>query len=217
MRIHRHAIPLIAALALAALAGCSSPTGAAPSQKNSPPAASASPARPTSRAKGPPAGGAASTALDPCQLVTAPEASGLTGAVFGAGLEETTGTGPDMGRRCTYGANTSSVFFVQVGQGTDAASARAQWDDEVAKVEAAISSHFGGAAPGELTEISGLGDRAGVATLSESLGGVTLTGTSLFLLKGATFLAFGDVTNQGAAPTPAAMKAQALTSIARLP
>src|SRR4051812_39997261 len=60
-----------------------------------------------------PTGSARATTLDPCQLVTAAEASQLSGVTFGPGKEETTGS-DNTGKRCTYGSQTKNVFFVQV-------------------------------------------------------------------------------------------------------
>ncbi len=70
---------------------------------------------------------AAPTAVDPCQLVTASEASTIAGASFAAGKEETTSGGA---KTCVYGAGTLNVFTVIVTQATDAATAQSDWATE---------------------------------------------------------------------------------------
>ena len=98
------------------------------------------------------------TTLDPCQLVTAAEASTLSGATFGAGLEETTGTN-GTGKRCTYGSQTTNVFFVQVASSDNAADAQAAWATEEAAADADIASGFGGVTANfTKTDLTGLGE-----------------------------------------------------------
>lgn len=192
--------------ALLLLAGCSNPGGGPSGSPSSTPSGSPS-ASATAQA----------TTLDPCQLVTSAEASALAGVTFGAGLAETTGT-DGTGRRCTYGAQTKNVFFVQVGTATSAADAQAAFTAEEAKADAALTAGFPAQINAQLTksDVSGLGDHAVVGTGSESIEGQTISGGVIYLLKGPNFLAFGDLT-LGTAPTADALKAQAATSLARMP
>jgi len=156
------------------------------------------------------------TTLDPCQLVTAAEASTLSGATFGAGLEETTGTN-GTGKRCTYGSQTTNVFFVQVASSDNAADAQAAWATEEAAADADIASGFGGVTANfTKTDLTGLGDKAAVGTGSATIQGVTISAGVIYLLKGPNFLAFGDLT-RATAPTADALQAQAATSLARMP
>jgi hypothetical protein len=184
--------------ALILLAGCSNP-GGGPSGSPS--------ATPSATAK--------ATTLDPCQLVTAAEASALSGASFGAGLEETTG---GTGKRCTYGAQTTNVFFVQVATAATASDAQAAWATEEAEADAGLAAGFPVQASANIskTDVSGLGDRAAVGTGSATIEGQTISGGVIYLLKGPNFLAFGDLT-LGTAPTADALKAQAATSLDRMP
>src|SRR5512140_600877 len=101
------------------LPGLSTSTAAAASATSAPavPAAASATSAPAQ------AGGPASTSLDPCQLITSQEASQLAGASFGAGVESTEVGGLKM---CTYGAQTTNVFLVEVIQAADAATAQAQ-------------------------------------------------------------------------------------------
>ena len=162
-----------------------------------------------------PSATAKATTLDPCQLVTAAEASALSGASFGAGIEESTG---GTGKRCTYGSQTKNVFFVQVATAASASDAQATWAAEEAQADAALTSDF----PAEVTanvtkaDVTGLGDRAAVGTGSETIAGQTISGGVIYLLKGPNFLAFGDLT-LGTAPTADALKAQATISLDRMP
>ena len=75
---------------------------------------------------------AAATSLDPCQLVTSPEASALAGTTFGPGKEETSG---QNGKRCVYGSRTMNVFTVEVGQDPGASAAQADWSTERARAQ----------------------------------------------------------------------------------
>jgi hypothetical protein len=188
--------------ALMLVAGCSNPGGGP----------SGSP-RPTSTTSA----SAKATTLDPCALVTAAEASALSGASFGAGIEETTGSN-GTGKRCTYGSQTKNVFFVQVASAGTAAEAQAQWAAEEAEVDARLASGFGAELNANLTktDLTGFGDRAAVGTGSETIQGQTVSGGVIYLIKGPNFLAFGDLT-LGTAPTADALKAQATTSLGRMP
>jgi hypothetical protein len=194
---------LIAVPLLAILAGCS--TGS-PSPSNTP---STTPSAPPTTAK--------ATTLDPCQLVTADEASALAGVTFGAGLEETTGSN-GTGKRCTYGSQTKNVFFVQVGTAASADAAQAQWTTEEAEADAGLASGFPAQVTANITktDLTGLGDRAAVGTGSETIEGQTISGGVIYLLKGPNFLAFGDLT-LGTAPTADELQAQAATSLDRMP
>src|SRR5262249_33637671 len=54
------------------------------------------------------------TTTDPCQIVTASEASALTGATYGPGAERAIGPG----KTCVYGGGTKNVFMVDLWQGS---------------------------------------------------------------------------------------------------
>ena len=211
MRVHKLILLAPTAIVAVALSACSAGSGGGGNASNPPPAPSAA----TSSA---PASGGAIT-NDPCKVVTAEEASALAGVTFGPGTEETTGSASEPGARCTYGAGTLNVFFVQLGKAADAATASAEWDQERAKVDDAVTQ----SAPAGLTinktatDISGLADKATVVSGTATLSGQNFAATTIALLKGASFLGFGDLTVNAAAPTPTAMEAQAATSLNRLP
>lgn len=202
--MRRTATLAISISALLLLAGCSNPGGGPSGSPSTTPSAT-------------PSASAKATTLDPCQLVTAAEASALSGVTFGAGLEETTGS-DGTGKRCTYGSQTKNVFFVQVGTAATAADAQAAFTAEEAKADAALTAGFPAQISANVTktDLTGLGDRAAVGTGSETIEGQTISGGVIYLLKGPNFLAFGDLT-LGTAPTAAALQAQAATSLGRMP
>ncbi len=158
---------------------------------------------------------AVAVALDPCQVVTSQEASVLAGASFSKGLEEDTGAG----KRCTYGSGTTNVLWVQLAQAANASEADAQWSTYQAEAMSALASSMPGIGTPKpiLTNQSGLGDRAATATWSATLSGLTLHASDIFVIKGAAFVGFGDLVLTKPAPSVAALKAQARTSIGRLP
>lgn len=157
-------------------------------------------------------------ALDPCQLVTSAEASSLAGATFAAGKPETTEGGA---KTCVYGYQTLNVFMVVVTQAKDAATAQADWAQEQAKAQAAINQGIPAGANVNLnvTDVSGVSgaDKAAVATFNTTISGQTIGITAIYLLKGAVFLTFSDLVVGHAPPTTAAIEAQAVTSLKRLP
>lgn len=189
----------------AAAASPSPATSSSPSPSPSP-AASASPAVSSS-----PEASAPPTAYDPCQLVTAAEASTLTGSTFSSGDKSTTAGG---GTLCTYGQE-GIVFEVLVGQSKDAATAQAQEPAFKSELEQGVAQ--AGIANPKLTELPGFESGVDAAVLegSASIGGQKLSAIALYALKGAVFIAISDV-QIGSAPTSAAIQAQAHTTLGRI-
>jgi Protein of unknown function (DUF3558) len=151
------------------------------------------------------------TDLDPCQLVTSDEASTLSGVSFSAGQESTT---EGNGKICTYGQE-GNVFSVIVGVAPDVATAQAGEQAAEADLQKAANNGL------KLTELKGFnGGTADAAVLegSQSVGGLTLSASAIYLLKGTTFFGFSDfATGGGKAPSSEALQAQAITSMGRLP
>lgn len=213
--MHGRRMKFVVPIALAAMALTACSSGGGNPDSSNPPNASPSP----SAAQASPSASAAPVTDDPCQVVTAQEASTLAGVTFGPGLEETTGSASDPGKRCTYGAHTKNVFFVQLGHGADASSAAAQWDKERAEVDSFVSDQLpnGLSLKESVSDVPGLADKATVVTGSAAISGQTVAATSIFLLNGASFVAFGDLVANAPAPTPADMETQAAVSLARVP
>ena len=156
------------------------------------------------------------TSLDPCQLVTSSEASGLAGTTFGAGKEETNG---DHGKECVYGSQTTNVFTVEVGQDPNATAAQADWSKERARAQRLLTNKLpaGISLSVNTKDVSGLGDRAAVAAGSASAAGQTIGFSGIYLLKGATFVGFQSLLLGHAAPGASAMEAEAQKALARVP
>lgn len=209
-----------AVVALVAACGSTSSTST-----STPSAASSSTTSTTATTGGTAAtGGAINTALDPCQLVTASEASTLAGATYSTGTEQTnTDTaGGGTSRMCIYGGTTTNVFEVLVAQASSASAAQADWAAQESKVQSGLSSGASNLPPGTNfqfnindTSVSGA-DKAAAGTISATISGQTLAGSAVYVLKGATFVAITDITVGHAAPTVAAMEGQAGTTLGRV-
>jgi hypothetical protein len=209
--MNRRFAGLGASLAILVLAACGSSSTASDNTSPSPAQASSSPSA---------AASAVATTTDPCQVVTQGEASQLTSTSFGPGKEETTSNG--SGKLCWYGAQTTDVFEVFIATASSAATAQAQWDTEKAQVQSELTKAT--AAPGVTfsvnindTSIAGA-DRAASGTLTASYNGHTISGSVLYMLKGAVFCAIVDIRVDGQAPPSiSALEAQGQTSLGRLP
>ncbi len=212
----------IVVIASAALAGCSStsttptPSPSATATEVATATATATPtAAPASSA--PAASEAASanavpTVYDPCQLVTASEASALAGVTFASGTKSDT---PDGGKVCAYTAGTT-VLEVLVGQSADAATAQAQEPAFKADLESGLAQ--AGIASPTLTELPGFesGVDAAVISGSVTIQGMKASAIAIYALKGAVFVAISDVTVGGTPPTSDAIQAQAHTTLGRI-
>ena len=201
---------LLAACSSPATTASSQPAGPASTQASSPGSAAAAASSPVATQS------AVATSLNPCQLVTASEASSLAGTTFGPGQEESSGK---HGKRCVYGSQTTNVFMVEVGQGADPAAARADWSAERARAQDLINKKLpaGISLSAHTMNISGLADRAAFASGSAGAAGQTIGLSGIYLLRGATFLAFQDVLLGHAAPGESAMESEARTALSRVP
>ena len=148
------------------------------------------------------------TAIDPCQLITSQEASQFAGASFGAGVESTTS---GNGRICTYGGQTLNVFMVVVGQAPDVATAQAGKADAEAAIQQQAGSNV------KFTELPNFADGAAYITGNVSISGQTIGAGAIYALKGTVFFGFSDLGLGKAAPTVAALQAQAQVMLSRLP
>src|SRR5260370_6974803 len=111
----RKSFGLLGGLALLLIAGCAS--------SNSP-TANTSPASSSAASPSAPARTGIKTTTDPCQLVTAAEASSLPGASFSAGTEQANSGGSNT---CVYtDSQTGTLFQVTVAIPSDAGTAQAE-------------------------------------------------------------------------------------------
>ncbi len=191
---------------------------ATPSPAESTPPATIAPTATAPETNAPAASGTAvPTSLDPCQLVTASEASALAGASFTTGTGGTTSGGA---KTCVYGSQTLNVFNVLVAQAPDAATAQSQWTQLQAQAEDALKK---GAPSGtnvslNVTDVTVAGaDKAAVASASGTISGTTIAISAIYVLKGATFFTFSDLVVGQAAPSASALEAQAATTLGRVP
>jgi hypothetical protein len=152
------------------------------------------------------------TSLDPCQLVTAQEASTLAGATFGAGKESTT---EGNAKICTYGAQTANVLNVYVVQAPDVATAQAAEAAGLAAAKAAAEQQAPGVTFSQ-TELADFADGALVISASATISGQTLAISGIYVLSGTTFFAITDVVLGQPAPTSDALQAQARVVLGRI-
>jgi hypothetical protein len=155
----------------------------------------------------------ASTSLDPCQVITSQEASTLAGATFGPGVESTTQDGG--GKICTYGANTTNVFMVEVAQAKDVATAQAAKADFISEIEANMAQMAAGGLT--VTELPNLGDGATMGIAALNIEGIPINGGAIGVLTGTIFFGFSDLVRSGPAPIAAALQSEAQTILGTLP
>ncbi len=192
---------VLSALATAVLlAACSLPQNPATPPAGTPAATSLSQATATQ------------TVLDPCQLITAAEASSLAGASFQAGVE---GTLSSAARTCTYGSQTTNVFYIEVVQAPDKAAADAGKAQFLADLQG-YAQQFPGVQL-NVTQLPDFADGGVLAQASASLGGETLSAIAIGFRKGTVFFGFSDEVRDKPAPTVDAVKAEATAVLGSLP
>jgi hypothetical protein len=152
--------------------------------------------------------------VDPCRVVTAAEASSLSGGFFGVGKKSIS----HGSRRCVYG-DSLLEFTVEISRAASTAeAAQAAFAQNEARARRAlldqVPAHL--AASLHVSDVSGLGDRAAIGTYSLQIGGETIGISAIYVLDGTTFLTFSDLNLSSAAPTDEAMEAQARASLSRL-
>ena len=193
----------LAACLTALLTGCASTSGPQANASNSPAST--------------PSSQATAVSSDPCLVITAAEASSLTGATYTEGKEETTSGGSKI---CTYGSQTLDVFEVLIAQAADAATAQSTWAQEEGVAQQRLKDAASQLPSASLTvnDVSIAGaDRAAVGTFSATFSGRTFAAAAVYLLKGPYFLSFSDLVVGKSAPTADAMQAEAATALGRLP
>src|SRR5262249_6512861 len=153
------------------------------------------------------------TSIDPCQLIPKDEAGKLAGATFGDGKEEETDGHAKM---CTYGAGTTNVFEVIVAIAPDEATAKAHERAALHELKQAAAALPGGLHIAQLPNFA-TGADAVMMDGSVSLGGESISGRGLYVLRGTTFFGFNDLVRGAPAPSEADSKAEAMTVLGRLP
>jgi hypothetical protein len=155
----------------------------------------------------------APTSLDPCQLVTAQEASSLAGTTLPAGTEGTQGSNI---KTCTYGSMSSVMFIVDVAQAPDMASANAMVTQGKAALLAALQT-FAKTGTSTVTPLPNLGDGGYLVTMSATVSGQTMNIAGISVRKGTTFFGLTDWATGQSATSSAALQSEAQTVLGRLP
>jgi hypothetical protein len=155
---------------------------------------------------------ATATSLDPCLLIDSQEASSLAGTSFGAGTE---GTIPGGGKTCTYGSQSKNIFFVEVVQAPDTATADAAEKQFLSDLQANLQQLSSEGL--KVTQLPDFADGAVTAQANLSAGGVNINGSAFGFRKGTIFFGFSDVAVGSAAPNSAALQTEATTVLGRLP
>ncbi len=217
----------VVVVGMLALAGCSSTgTGGGGTGTTAPPDSAAM----TTAATAPPTSAAAmdtatptteataqgvAVTVDPCAVYPQGEASSLSGVTLQAGNPQTYDQGS---KGCFYSGGTEGVTGITIAQGTSAADANAVWTQEETKAQQELQAGLpsGVTFTPTLTDVTGIGDRASLASFSGSIGPVTLSGGAIYVLKGATFFSVSVIRLSGTAPTADAFKAEATTILGRL-
>jgi hypothetical protein len=152
------------------------------------------------------------TALDPCQLLPAEEASTLAGVTFGNGEAQMQVGGM---KTCTYSSQNGNVLTMNVIEAQDEAAAKAQLAQFMAQLQAQIPQLTSEGI--KVTELPNLADGAtiGEASLSTPLG--TVSGSIIGVVKGKIFFGFSDIVTGGPAPTSQALQDEAGKILTRLP
>jgi len=153
-----------------------------------------------------------STSLDPGQLISSQEASDLTGASYGPCAESTT---PEGLKTCTYGAQTSNIFTVEVAQAPDVATAQADKAQFLADLQASLQQLTNQGF--DVIQLPNFADGAVTGQININAEGISVNGSAFGFLKGTTFVGFSSIVMGGAAPSTDALQAEATTVLGRLP
>jgi hypothetical protein len=105
-----------------------------------------------------------------------------------------------------------------VAQAATPEAANAEWTQDQAQAQEALKKQVpaGLSVHLDTTNLSGLGDRAAAVRASAKIQGVSIALSGIYVLKGATFFAFQDLTLGNSAPSQSALKSQAETVLGRI-
>jgi hypothetical protein len=151
---------------------------------------------------------AAPTAIKPCELVPASEASQLAGVKYGKGQ---TSTFSGNGKICTYTSSALNVFSVVVAQAPDQAAVDAAESQVVGQLKSKIGASV------DIQQLPDFADGAAIATAKTKVAGQTINVIGFYALKGTTFFAFSNVSLGNGGPSKADMQAEAQTVLGRIP
>ena len=153
------------------------------------------------------------TDIDPCQLITADEA----GQPRRRDVRGRQGGG-DLGPRTDLHVRREhpNVFMVIVAIAPDVATAKAA--EKAAEQDLKDNAQSFGV-PVNVTKLPDFADQTDAVILdgSASLGGESISGRGMYLLRGTTFVGFNDLVRGKQAPSADDMKAEATTVLSRVP
>ncbi len=114
---------------------------------------------------------------------------------------------------CVYGANTTNVLTIEVGQAPDVKTAEAYQAEFLNEIKAGVAQF--GDVPLTVTQIPNFGNAAVSATLGPNV--IDVTGSAFGFRKNTIFFGFSDLVLGGTAPSPEAMRAEAAFVLGELP
>jgi hypothetical protein len=158
---------------------------------------------------------AIATDIDPCQLITADQASTLVGVKFGAGKESDNGKNVKI---CSYAGPGPNIFMVEVAVAPDVATAKAA--EAAVQADIASTANEQGGMGLTVTQLPNFAANTDAAMLAgqKSGGGLSIAARAMLVLRNATFFAFSDLAaGGGQPPSEQAMKDKANEILATLP
>ncbi len=210
-------LALLASLVLAACSATGSSSSPSAGQQSTLPSATGSSTVAATPSSAPASETQLATAvpidIDPCQLITADEASKLAGVTFPAGQSH---TGENNVNVCTYSTGTTSpnIFNVLVAQATDEATAKAAEQQGLDQLKTAAEGV-------KLTTTPLPNLASGVDTLqveaNETVSGIKISVIGIYMLKGKTFVGFSDIAVGASPPAASVMQTQATSVLGRIP
>jgi hypothetical protein len=148
------------------------------------------------------------TVVDPCELLTAQEASNLTGTDYGSGKEATL---PKHVRTCTYlNPPDPTQVTVTVVQAPDVATAQAAKKQFLNTIKGKMPSNF-------TSTTFDLADGGAIVRASATESGMTLNVAAVFVLKGTISFGVSELVVGGQPASDNVLKSLAQTVVGRLP
>ena len=183
-----------------------------PSATSAPTATATATLSPIMIAAGRATGTALAASLDPCALLPDDEASTLAKSNFWIGEE---GILSSDAKTCTYGSQTTNVFFVELAQPNNTSVAQGYRNQFLADFKADVQQFSNQEV--SVTQVPGFADGAVFATVSVNIQGITVSGSAIGFLTDGTFFGFSDIVTGGSAPSIATLQTEAGKVLKRLP
>jgi hypothetical protein len=151
---------------------------------------------------------AVATVVDPCELLTAQEASNLSGTNFGGGKEATL---PNHVRTCTYlNPPDPTQVTVTVVQAPDVATAQAAKKEFLNTIKRKMHANV-------TSTTFDMADGGAILRASATDSGMTLNVAAVFVLKGTIAFGVSELLVNSQSASDDALKSLAQTVVGRLP